>query len=857
MKDKNVSQPENNEECRIMIIDDEDDLKKQNLELTELAEVRARLRMMVKSAKAVTSCCSQNELNKLLLEEFARNMAAEGGSLFLSHEGGLELAYSLDTEHVPSFKTFPLPEDSIMCRVLRERRPILIKNIDKEASVIGSGWEGYKDCSLMVFPLISEEEEIVGIITLHNKRWPPFTKQDLELGLIFVSLSTEVLRNYNVTASLRESELRFRTLVENIPGIVYRCEMDHDWTMHYISDMIEVVSGYPATDFIANRVRTFDSIILPDDREMVSNVVNKAVKRRSSFSIEYRITTADGSIKWIFERGQGVYAEDGNLLFLDGALFDITERMQAEDMLQKSEEKHRRLIENLRDNYFFYVHDIEGVFTYISPSLTNILGYSAEEFQTHYSEFLTDNQINKEVIKHTELSIQGIKQPPYEVEIYHKDGTIRMLQVQETPVFNDNHMVIAVEGIAQDITDRLKMEKELIKIQKLESVGILAGGIAHDFNNSLQAILGYISLAELHANTDSRIKKYLEEARKTVLQSSSLTQQLLTFSKSGAPVKNTLSISELIRDSVRLALSGSNVKCDINISTTLQWVDADKGQLNQVFSNLVINAVQAMPEGGVIKVYIENTNIVERDLLPLQKGRYVKVTVKDHGIGVPKEHLQKIFDPYFTTKQKGNGLGLATTFSIIKKHDGHITVESEIGVGTTFRIYLPASHKEMREMSVPGEVKRASITPVDKTNEKKPNVSKGKVLLMDDEYVIRVALGKHLKYLNYEVEAVEEGPEAIGLYKRAMDSDKPFDAVIIDLTISGGMGGKEVIERLLKIDPEVVAIVMSGYANDQILANYKKYGFRGVLVKPHEIHELDEALQKVMMKELESGTHKQ
>jgi len=633
--------------------------------------------------------------------------------------------------------------------------------------------------------------------------------------------------------------------------------MDHDWTMHYISDMIEVVSGYPATDFLANRVRTFDSIILPDDREMVSNVVNKAVKRRSSFSIEYRITTADGSIKWIFERGQGVYAEDGNLLFLDGALFDITERMQAEDMLQKSEEKHRRLIENLRDNYFFYVHDIEGVFTYISPSLTNILGYSAEEFQTHYSEFLTDNQINKEVIKHTELSIQGIKQPPYEVEIYHKDGTIRMLQVQETPVFNDNHMVIAVEGIAQDITDRLKMEKELIKIQKLESVGILAGGIAHDFNNSLQAILGYISLAELHANTDSRIKKYLEEARKTVLQSSSLTQQLLTFSKSGAPVKNTLSISELIRDSVRLALSGSNVKCDINISTTLQWVDADKGQLNQVFSNLVINAVQAMPEGGVIKVYIENTNIVERDLLPLQKGRYVKVTVKDHGIGVPKEHLQKIFDPYFTTKQKGNGLGLATTFSIIKKHDGHITVESEIGVGTTFRIYLPASHKEMREMSVPGEVKRASITPVDKTNEKKPNVSKGKVLLMDDEYVIRVALGKHLKYLNYEVEAVEEGPEAIGLYKRAMDSDKPFDAVIIDLTISGGMGGKEVIERLLKIDPEVVAIVMSGYANDQILANYKKYGFRGVLVKPHEIHELDEALQKVMMKELESGTHKQ
>ena len=341
-------------------------------------------------------------------------------------------------------------------------------------------------------------------------------------------------------------------------------------------------------------------------------------------------------------------------------------------------------------------------------------------------------------------------------------------------------------------------------------------------------------------------KEYLEEARKTVLQSSGLTQQLLTFSKGGAPVKNTISISELIRDSVRLALSGSNVKCKIDISATLQCVDADKGQLDQVFSNLVINAVQAMPEGGVIKVYIENTKIVDRDLLPLQKGKYVKVTVKDHGIGVPQEHLQKIFDPYFTTKQKGNGLGLATTFSIIKKHDGHITVESEIGVGTTFRIYLPACLKEMQEIAVPSEVKRASTTPVDKKNEEKLNVSKGKVLLMDDEYVIRVALGKHLKYLNYEVEAVEEGPEAIGFYKRAMGSDKPFDAVIIDLTISGGMGGKEVIERLLEIDPEVTAIVMSGYANDTIMANYKEYGFRGVLAKPHEIHELDEALQKVI-----------
>ena len=400
--------------------------------------------------------------------------------------------------------------------------------------------------------------------------------------------------------------------------------------------------------------------------------------------------------------------------------------------------------------------------------------------------------------------------------------------------------------LTYEITERKNMEEELTKVQRLESLGILAGGIAHDFNNSLQAILGCITLAELHADSNSRIHEYLAGARKTVLQTKGLSRQLLTFSKGGAPVKKAVFLPDIITNSTKLALSGSNVKCEFDIPENILLIEADKGQLNQVFSNLVINAVQAMPEGGVIKIYVENINLADRDLLPLQKGRYVEVRVEDHGIGVSQEYLQKIFDPYFTTKPKGNGLGLATTFSIIKKHDGHISVESEIGVGTIFRIYLPASNKEIRKISVPSEVKRASTAPVDKKNKEKPNVSKGKVLLMDDEYVIRVALDKHLKHLNYEVETVEEGSEAIGLYKSALGSDKPFDSVIIDLTISGGMGGKEVIERLLEIDPEVTAIVMSGYANDTIMANYKEYGFRGVLAKPHEIHELDEALQKVI-----------
>jgi CheY-like chemotaxis protein len=400
--------------------------------------------------------------------------------------------------------------------------------------------------------------------------------------------------------------------------------------------------------------------------------------------------------------------------------------------------------------------------------------------------------------------------------------------------------------MVEDITEQKEMEKELIKVQKLESVGVLAGGIAHDFNNSLQAILGNISLAGLHASSNNGIQEYLNEARDAVLQSRGLTQQLLTFSKGGEPVKKAVSVSELIMNSTKLALSGSNVRCEFNIPDCRCVVEVDKGQINQVFNNLFINAYQAMPKGGIIKVSAEHYNVEEKDVLPLQQGRYVKITIEDHGTGISQKNLQKIFDPYFTTKKNGSGLGLATCYSIIKQHDGHITVESEIRVGTTFQIYLPASRKEIQEKSVLGETKRVCPAPVEEEDKEKPIVSKGKVLIMDDEYVIRTILSKQLRHLKYEVEAVEEGSEAIRLYERASRAGNPFDAVVIDLTITCGMGGKETIKRLLEIDPEVKAIIVSGYADDPIMANHQKYGFRGVLPKPHEIHELDEALQKVM-----------
>jgi len=405
----------------------------------------------------------------------------------------------------------------------------------------------------------------------------------------------------------------------------------------------------------------------------------------------------------------------------------------------------------------------------------------------------------------------------------------------------------AFEKMSKELGQR---DKELAKMQKLESVGILAGGIAHDFNNYLQGILGNIEIAKIYTDSNDKIYTNLTESEKAVLRAKNLTQQLLTFSKGGEPVKKLISVPDLIKESSSFVTSGSNIRCELDLEDDLCLVDVDKGQFNQVFHNLFINANQAMPKGGVIKVSANKYNVEEKDLLPLQEGRYVKITIEDQGTGIPQENLQKIFDPYFTTKGTGSGLGLATVFSIIKKHDGYVEAESEPEVGTTFNIYLPASSEEISRKDVQGKADTSRPKPAEEERVQKEILLDGsRVLLMDDDLLISKSVSQQLKILKCEVRAVKNGTEAIKLYKETMALRIPFDAVILDLTIPGGMGGAETMKKLLEIDPDVTAIVASGYSDDPIMADFNKYGFKGMVEKPYEIHELIEILQKVMKKE--------
>jgi PAS domain S-box-containing protein len=381
--------------------------------------------------------------------------------------------------------------------------------------------------------------------------------------------------------------------------------------------------------------------------------------------------------------------------------------------------------------------------------------------------------------------------------------------------------------------------EQFYQAQKMESIGILAGGIAHDFNNLLATIVGNISLAKMMSQTDDKMSHILTRAENVSLRAKDLTQQLLTFSKGGVPVKKNVSIPKIIRDSVNLALRGSNVSCKFSLPDNIWSVEADEAQLIQVINNLIINANQAMPEGGFIEVSAENVKINPEANLPLESGNYVKITIQDQGIGISEENLAKIYDPFFSTKSNGTGLGLTTVYSIIKKHNGHIKVDSKIGTGTTFQIYFPTIDKQILSKKVIKEQPKAKPP-------KQAQLDNNKILIMDDESNVLETLEAILAHFGYEATCAKDGAEALKLYQAARDAGTPFAAVIMDLTIKGGMGGKETIIELLKIDPKVKTIVSSGYSNDPIMADHQKYGFKGVVAKPYKAEDIVMTLNKIL-----------
>jgi|GEM_PF-1284943 len=662
--------------------------------------------------------------------------------------------------------------------------------------------------------------------------------------------------------ALRHSESRFRLLAEITPAFTYVTNMQMENPLLYLNSAVSSLSGYSFEE-----ISNMDAweIYHPDDKAML---IERGLARLRGEEVpknyEVRFVKKDGTIgygmlssakiEWegepalitvvydisdqknlLHKLSQArdqlemmVIERTSELIKVNKDLYmEINERKQIEEELRKSEANFKKLAE--ASPALIYVIDTENL-RYINSAGENMVGYSREEMMSGPFNIVLHDDYKDLFEKFGLARRQGKYIPPYEMKLVHRDGT-EIWGLLSGDVI-DYEGVKCNIGAILDITEHKKMEEELIRRDRLETLGLLAGGIAHDFNNILTVISGNASLAQMvwQGDEDDEICSLLDDIKTAALQATSLTSQLLTFSKGGAPFKQSLAVQELVMESARFSLAGSNIRCTFSFAEDLWAIDVDREQMSQVINHLVSNACQAMPQGGEIRLEIDNLELAETGQ-GIEAGKFVRVAVIDQGHGIDEVSLTKIFNPYYTTRDAGRGMGLAVTDSIVRRHGGSVEVRSNPNQGTTFEVFIPASNRSSDHEAAEEEFGLGG---------------QGRILVMDDEEYIRIILGRMLKKLGYEAYMACDGEEAIEYYTHRMNSNEPFDAVIMDLTIPGGMGGSEAVEELLKIDPGVKAIVSSGYSSDPVMANYIEYGFCGVIPKPYEISKLNRVLREVL-----------
>jgi PAS domain S-box-containing protein len=571
----------------------------------------------------------------------------------------------------------------------------------------------------------------------------------------------------------------------------------------------------------------------PEDRAFVQAAWSAAMKGEGPNTWEFRIIVNE-QIKWLDVKVRFIYDAGGNLTGAAGVVQDITEHKQADEELKESREQLRTVVE--KSPISMALVNMRGDIEYINLKAIETFGYLPQDIpdmDSWWVQAYPDKTYRDQVITQWMGLVQEALLNKHEIEkreyrVTCKDRTVKIVIIFGVWVGE------RVLTVFDDITERKQFEEQSLRAQKLESIGTLAGGIAHDFNNLLHGVFGYISLAKMTITDKEKCASALERAEKALHQTVNLTNQLLTFSKGGKPAKIVIDLRPVIENSAIFMLSGSRSTLRLNIPKDLWQVEADGGQIGQVIQNIVLNADQSMPIGGTVSITASNLANVDAALHSgLDKVDYVLITIQDLGVGIPDQYLSKIFDPYFTTKEKGSGLGLATSYSIIKNHGGMIDVRTKSGVGSTFMIYLPATARPIRPE--PAETSH-TVAPSRRL----------KILLMDDEEVIRNISCELLDALGHDVEVVEHGQAALDKYQSAIAAGRPFDIVILDLTIRGGMGGVETIQKLLKINPKIKAIVSSGYSDDETTTNYFSQGFKASLKKPYEVDALRDVINTML-----------
>jgi PAS domain S-box-containing protein len=646
---------------------------------------------------------------------------------------------------------------------------------------------------------------------------------DNENGHTIGSIIRDVTEQKRIEQALKEERDKLETITENMG--VSMAVISRDYRTIWANGVLKRMFGEDIEGKICYETyRNLDSICSECGIKKVFE------KNSDSYVYEYSSKNPDGSVSWFQTIVNTIRDKDGQINSALELIIPITDLKMAQEALRKSEEEYRTLFELTLDPIIIF--NPKGSISQINQAGVNMFGYDnpGELIGKYIIDMFFDK--SKVEIYRDQIGKDGYLKN-IELELIKKDGSVIYVLTSTKVIYNDHGEKIRYEGFYKDITEKRRIEEELMKAQKLESIGLFAGGIAHDLNNILTPILGNILLSRIQKDHE-KIAERLLEAEKATLMARDLTQQLLTFSKGGAPIRRPTSISDILKDSLSFALRGTNVRSKLSIPNDLWVVDIDEGQISQVITNIILNADQAMPNGGTIEVKAENIFINEEKNLPLKSGEYIRISIKDQGIGISEEFLQKIFDPYWTTKKIGSGLGLTTSYSIIKNHEGYIDVESQLKAGTTFYIYLPA----LSEMVLAKREEQIY----------EPIMGKGNILVMDDDEMIRELATKMLESMGYSMTLACDGGEALRLYQEAMELGHPYDAVVLDLSVPGSaMGGKDAMRLLLRADPYVRAIVSSGYSNDPIMSEFKKYGFKAVIAKPYKVREFSEVLAKVLM----------
>jgi PAS domain S-box-containing protein len=636
-----------------------------------------------------------------------------------------------------------------------------------------------------------------------------------------------------------ERPLDHGDIVANIPGAVFQLVVEKDGSL--TAPLLE--SGAMRSPDSAERIERAAAspmrFIADEDRDRLARAIHAAARAMRPVEADFRSRALDGSLKSYHCSATPHRLPDGRVAF-SGVALDVTHLRQTEEALQESRRALASLLSNLPGIAYHCRHDDHRTVVLASDGAVDLLGCTPEQLIAPGEPSLgslTHPEDLPRVRSEIDEAVEARRPFQLEYRIRHADGHYKWVWDQGRGVYANDGSLVALGGFLGDITEKRLLEEEVQRAQRLESIGLLAGGIAHDFNNVLMGVLGNIAIARQEIDEDSPSHLVLRSAEAACVQARQLTDQLLTFARGGAPMRDVIDIGALIEDTVTLCTRGSNARAVIELADGLWPADADPTQIAQAVQNVTINAVQSMPAGGTVAVRANNARLDERIESfgsHVRPGDYVRIAVSDQGRGIRADQMQKIFDPFFTTKEEGTGLGLATTYSIVRRHGGGIFVNSTPGVGTTFELYLPAVPQAVKSRAAPDH----RAVPA--------GTATRRVLVLDDNDLVRNVLQAMLDHMGLEADACAGGDEAVELCRAALAADRRYDLAVLDLTIPGEAGGFAVLERLRALDPDIRAVVSSGYADDPILSQYEKHGFQGALVKPYSNERLAAVVQSVL-----------